>query len=267
MSANTPSTDIETTDTRTHATPLAGPMSRRSLLGGALAAGLGVALVPRLVDAAPGEDEGCEPKAFALKKRIQESKKKQKESSQKGGYSQDMEQKEKGAQEEYTKQGYTGAAAKPGAYERHAKRAHRRRGQERAQKSWRKSADGASNVPLWLDLDEKTTLEGLISVDSIATPEACGDLAAISFEASFKVSEGSYSAKELAATFAKLQLDEASGEGPSFYVQFGDSAEFSFLAELAGFEYSYAEPQFLGSKGSFGFFAVVLSLNTSKKEA
>jgi hypothetical protein len=263
MSTTKPTTDSETIRN----TPLAGPMSRRSLLGGALAAGLGVALVPKLATAAPGDDEACAPEQFLLKKKMQEHKKKTGEHKQKSGLSGEQDQKKLASQkEELQKQGYSGADAKPGAYERHRKRATRHHGRERDRKAWRKSADGASNVPLWLDINEKTTLEGSIAVDSITTPEYCGDLAAISFTAEFRVSEDGLSAKELIGILSELKVDEATGKGQSFYAQFGDKAEFAFLAELLDLEYSYTEPTFLGSKGSFGIIAVAIGLNTSKEE-
>ncbi len=256
MSTKHAAADHDTSPT----TPLAGPMSRRSLLGGALAAGLGVALVPKLATAAPGDDEACAPDDFGLKKLAQEEKAKKKK------FSSEQKQKYQGQKEQHQKQGFSGAAAKPGPHEHRRKRASIRHGRERDQKRWRKAADGANTVPLWLDINEKTTFEGLIDVDSITTPEACGEFAAISFKADFKVSDDGLSAKELIGILAELQVDEASGKGQTFYAQFGDQAEFAFPAELLSFEYSYTEPTYLGGKASYGIIGVVFGLHTSKEK-
>jgi hypothetical protein len=247
--------------------PLAGPFSRRALLGGVVAAGLGAALVPRLASAAP-LDEACAPGDFSLKKKNQEAQKKYEEArKQLGAAGQEQAQKDKLTEEQYQKEGFTGAAAKVGPMEQNVKRQKKRESQERDEKGWRKAAEGAATVPLWLDLPDGRTLEGSIVVDSIVTPEACGDLPAISFEARLPVREGGLAAKELAAAFQSLLVDETTGEGKAFGVQFGDTAEFVLDAELTSFEYSYSEPQYLGAGAVFSTFAVVLGLNTSKKAA
>jgi len=245
--------------------PLAGAFSRRALLGGAVVAGLGAALVPRLASAAP-VTEACAPADFSLKKKSQEAQLKyEQQKKQLGAAGQEQAQKDGVAEEQYVKAGFTGASAKTGPMEMKLKRHVKREAEEKDQKKWRSAAAGAATVPLWLDLPDGRTLEGSVVVDSIVTPEACGDLPAVSFEARFPVREGGLAPKELAAAFDNLLIDEKTGDAKPFAVQFGDTAEFILDAELTSFEYSYHEPQYLGAGSTFGVFAVVLGLNSTKQ--
>lgn len=232
--------------------------SRRSVFGRALAVAGGVALLPALRGSA--QAAACGPQNLALKKFAEEKAKQHKQKTE--------EQYQKFLSEEGTKNADEAQALwneqRVKLAEEHKKtpsyqlsiREQQHKGQsEHRRKAWRQKFNNAATVPLWIDFPDGSTVEGVIDSESVTGADDCEVGQAIGFDATIgSLFDSPGLVKELVAKLSSLQGDPTTGEAPTAWVQFGDTADLVFQGQLVNFaaaDVAYKDGQPVQSRARF----------------